>query len=328
MSIAIFIEGRGSVGTVTEASHRSSGQRPWLGVDWREHQRWVRVSDRWANVCEIGSGPPVLFVHGLGGSWQNWLENLVQTAEAGYRAIAVDLPGFGHSEMLEEKVSISGYGRWIDALLGEMGVEEPVRLVGNSMGGFIGCEVAIRFPQRVERLFLVSAAGISVEHERNEPVLGVLYRTENIAKLVTTKIALRSDELARRPGLRRALLHFVAAHPDKLSGPLVAEQVRGAGTPGFLPALDALTDYPIRERLPEIACPTLIVWGREDRLVPVRDADVFEELIPDARKVVFDDTGHVAMLERPDRFNRLLLDFLTEKPGEEVDATSTAATGD
>src|SRR4051812_2580941 len=129
MSMAIF-KGRGSVGTVTEASHRSSGQRPWLGVDWREHQRWVRVSDRWANVCEIGSGEPGLLVHRLGGARQNWLENLVQTAEAGYRAIAVDLPGFGHSEMPAEKISISGYGRWTDALLSEMDVHEPVRLVG------------------------------------------------------------------------------------------------------------------------------------------------------------------------------------------------------
>ncbi len=96
----------------------------------------------------------------------------------------------------------------------------------------------------------------------------------------------------------------VAAHPDLLPAPLVAEQIRGSGKPGFVDALDALTDYPIRDRLPEIACPTLIVWGEDDMLVPVRDADEFERLIPDARKVVFPDTGHVAMLERPAAFNR------------------------
>src|SRR3954451_9057942 len=259
MSIAIFIEGRGSVGTVTEASHRSSGQRPWLGVDWREHQRWVRVSDRWAHVCEIGSAPPVLFVHGLGGSWQNWLENLVQTARAGYRAIAVDLPGFGHSELPAEKVSISGYGRGIEALLGELGVSGPVALVGNSMGGFVGAEVAIKFPQRVERLVLVSAAGITIEHQRNDAALGALYRTERITGLVMAWVAAHSDALSRRPGVRRALMRYVAAHPDRLPAALVAEQVRATGTPGFLPALDALTAYPIRARLPEIACPTLIV---------------------------------------------------------------------
>src|SRR3954452_19753606 len=151
MSIAIRMVRPGSVGRVTQASYTSSGHEAWMEVDWQEHQRWVRLADRWANVVELGSGPPVLFVHGLGGSWQNWLENLVQTAEAGYRAIAVDLPGFGHSEMPAEKISISGYGRWIDALLSEMDVRESLRLVGNSMGGFIGCEGAIAFPQRGEQ---------------------------------------------------------------------------------------------------------------------------------------------------------------------------------
>src|SRR4051812_50138012 len=93
MSIAIFIEGRGSVGTVTEASHRSSGQRPWLGVDWREHQRWVRVSDRWANVCEIGSGQPVLFVHGLGGAGEKLLGKPLANPQGGLPAGAPAPPG-------------------------------------------------------------------------------------------------------------------------------------------------------------------------------------------------------------------------------------------
>jgi pimeloyl-ACP methyl ester carboxylesterase len=68
----------------------------------------------------------------------------------------------------------------------------------------------------------------------------------------------------------------------------------------------------VRERLPEIACPTLIVWGAGDRLISVSDADAFEELIPNARKVVFEDTGHMAMLERPAEFNALLERFLDE----------------
>ncbi|TMM01361.1 MAG: alpha/beta hydrolase [Actinobacteria bacterium] len=302
------------------------GRSAWLDIDWRSHQRWVRVEDRWANVIEIGSGPPVVFVHGLGGSWQNWLENLPATAEAGYRAIAVDLPGFGASEMPREKISISGYGRWVDSLCDALGTG-PVALVGNSMGGFIGCEVAIKFPPRVERLVLVSAAGITIEHQRNDAVMGTLYRTERISKFLATWLAAHADGLSTRPRLRKALLRFVMAHPDRLPGPLISEQVRGSGKAGFLPALEALTSYPIRERLPEVACPTLIVWGADDRLVPRGDADTFEELIPDSRKVVFEDTGHVAMLERPARFNRLVLDFLAEPPGEEVDETSEAAVG-
>jgi pimeloyl-ACP methyl ester carboxylesterase len=128
----------------------------------------------------------------------------------------------------------------------------------------------------------------------------------------------RSDELARRPRARRMIFGLVAHRPDLLPAPLVAEQIRGSGKPGFVPALDALTSYPIRDRLPEIACPTLIVWGTEDRLVPVSDADEFARLIPNARKVVWPQTGHMAMLERPAAFNRLLAAFLAEKPGERV----------
>ena len=109
-------------------------------------------------------------------------------------------------------------------------------------------------------------------------------------------------------------MNLVVRHPDRLPAALAAEQVRGAGKPGFIPALQALIGYDVRDRLPEVACPTLIVWGERDRLITVRDADVFEELIPDSRKVIFEDTGHVAMLERPEEFNELLEKFLAEQP--------------
>jgi pimeloyl-ACP methyl ester carboxylesterase len=142
---------------------------------------------------------------------------------------------------------------------------------------------------------------------------------------VSGAVVARAAWLARRPALRRRALWFVARHPEDLSPALAYEQIAGIGTPGFLPALDACSDYAIRDRLPEIACPTLIVWGRDDLIVPVRDADAFERLIPDSRKVIWDDTGHVAMLERPERFNQLLIDFLAEAPNEDVDRTSAAA---
>jgi pimeloyl-ACP methyl ester carboxylesterase len=161
---------------------------------------------------------------------------------------------------------------------------------------------------------LVSAAGISVEHDRNERALDVMYRIEGLMTLAVAGLATRADALTKRPRGRKALMYVVAAHPDRLPPALVAEQVRGAGKEGFLPALDALTDYPIRARLGEIACPTLIFWGTEDKLIPVRDAAEFERLIPDARKVVWAETGHMPMLERPAAFNALVEEFIAEQP--------------
>jgi 4,5:9,10-diseco-3-hydroxy-5,9,17-trioxoandrosta-1(10),2-diene-4-oate hydrolase len=297
-----------------------TGRSAWMDVDWREHRRFVEIDGRRVNVVEIGSGEPaIVFVHGLAGSWQNWLENMPHFAAAGHRVVAFDLPGFGASEMPGEKISMPGYGRLVGALLDRLGVG-PAVLVGNSMGGFIAAEVAIQFPARAERLVLVSAAGLTIEYQRNEPILGALRFGQRFLMAWGGFLAARSDAVARRPRSRELLLRLVVAHPDRLPPPLIAEQVRGARNPGFVDALDALTDYPIRARLGAIGCPTLIVWGAEDRLVPVRDAAEFERLIPGARKVVWADTGHTAMLERPQAFNRLLEAFVDEEPDAAVES--------
>jgi pimeloyl-ACP methyl ester carboxylesterase len=303
-----------------------SGRSPWLDVDWRAHQRWVAVHGRRANVIELGSGPPLVFIHGLSGSWQNWLEQLPVFARE-HRVITFDLPGFGSSEMPAETISIPGYGRWVDALLTELGVESAA-VVGNSMGGFIGAELAIQFPARVERLVLVSAAGLTIENQIPGAALTALRTLNRQLAAYTGWLASRSEALTRRPRSRELIFGLVAHRAGKLPGPLVAEQVRGSGKPGFVPALDALTTYPIRDRLGEIVCPTLIVWGTHDMLVPARDADEFERLIPNARKVVWPETGHVAMLERPEAFNRLLAAFLAEKPGDRVGPEDAAGASD
>jgi 4,5:9,10-diseco-3-hydroxy-5,9,17-trioxoandrosta-1(10),2-diene-4-oate hydrolase len=305
------------------------GRSAWMAIDWREHQRWVSVAGVRLNVIDLGvhgDELPIVFVHGLSGSWQNWLEQLPHFARS-RRVVAFDLPGFGFSEMPAEKISIPGYGRVVDALLEALGVGSAV-IVGNSMGGFIGAEVAIQYPARVERLVLVSAAGLTAEHQRSDRALAALHRSERALRLWGTFLGSRAQWLTSRPRARLLMVGFVAHRPDRLPAPLIAEQIRGSGKPGFVDALDALSAYPIRDRLGEIACPTLVVWGRRDHLVPVRDADVFERLIPDARKVVWDDTGHVAMLERPLAFNRLLDAFLAEEPGEEVEASSAAGAPD
>lgn len=289
------------------------GRSKWLDVNWREHQRWVHVDGQPVNTIELGEGPPLVFVHGLSGSWPNWLEQLPVLAES-HRVIALDLPGFGHSPMPGGQITISGYARLLDGLLGALGIDVAA-VVGNSMGGFVGAELAIADPQRVERLVLISAAGLSTYRDpRGMRAVRTLTVAEQVIAASTAWVASKSDAVARRPGLRNSALGLVVRHPSQLPAALAAEQIRGAGKPGFVQALRALLDYPLRERLPEVACPTLIVWGDEDRIVSVKDADVFERLIPDSRKVVFSHTGHMAMLERPSAFNQLLEDFLQEEP--------------
>lgn len=287
----------------------------WQEVDWRSHLRWVSVRGEPANVLDLGGrGKPVVFVHGLGGRWTNWLPNLMAFRAAGHRVVAVDLPGFGHSPMPSWKITISAYGDWLEDLFDQLAIDRAC-VVGNSMGGFIAAEAAIAHASRVERLVLVAAAGITIEHQRNDRLQAALERAEVLIAAQGAAVARRARWLVTRPGLRKAMLAIVTPDGDRWDPDLAMEQILGTGKPGFLPSLDALTHYPIRERLGEIDCPTLIVWGTEDRLVPVRDADVFEQMIPGARKVVWDGIGHVPQLEVPDRFNALVAEFLAQEPG-------------
>jgi pimeloyl-ACP methyl ester carboxylesterase len=119
----------------------------------------------------------------------------------------------------------------------------------------------------------------------------------------------------RRPGLRELAFGKVMRHPEQMPRELLVEFMAPAlGAPGFLPAVAALTGYDLLDKLRRIRVPTLVVWGRDDLVVPAADAAGFTERIPHAELVVFEDCGHVPMAERPTRFNRLLARFLGDIP--------------
>ncbi len=290
---------------VSEPPARSA----WMSVDWREHQRWVQIDGRWANVVELGEGPPMVFVHGLSGCWQNWLETMPHFART-HRVIAADLPGFGSSQMPRESISMPGYGRFLEQLCDALEIPSAI-VVGNSMGGFVAAQLAVAAPARVQRLVLVSAAGIDSERVPRERVLA---GGRVLTALTSRRIARLEHAMACRPGLRKVALGAVVRHTERLPAPSAFELMQGSGKPGFLPALEAILDHRLRDRLPEISCPTLIVWGENDRIIPVRDAREFERLIPGARAVIYPDTGHVPMLEQPESFNALLDEFFAEQP--------------
>jgi pimeloyl-ACP methyl ester carboxylesterase len=285
----------------------SPGRPEWLDIDWSQHLRTATVREAHINYVEMGEGSPVVFIHGLSGCWQNWLENIPFFARS-HRVIAMDLPGFGSSDLPNEEISIPGYGRFVDSFLESIGVERAA-IIGNSMGGFIAAETAIAVPHRIERLVLVSAAGAYLPKRMRDRVGIAGFR---LSYPLTPPVIARRSALMRRPRLRASMLLSVVRYPSRIRPELVWEVSSGAGKPGFLSALTALTKYDFRDRLPNIEDPTLIVWGRNDRIVSVKGADVYERLIPGARKVIFEKTGHVPMLERPARFNKVVCEFLAE----------------
>jgi pimeloyl-ACP methyl ester carboxylesterase len=290
------------------ASDYGSAEPEWLSVDWRQHLRRVELPGAEVNYAEIGEGDPILFVHGLGGCWRNWLENLPHFGRA-HRAIALDLPGFGHSPMPSWPVDMPAYGRLIHDFCEKLGIDRAAALVGNSMGGFVATEAAIENPGRFDKLVLVSAAGISFAEAQGRRMEAALSMFEATFPFLAGP---RGAWLNRSRG-RQFAFGRIFHYPNRVRPELLQEQMEpGLQAPGFGDAIRAIGGYDTRHRLPEIEIPTLIVWGLNDQVVPVEAAIGYHRLIEGSRLELFERTGHVPQMERPARFNALLDEFLAE----------------
>lgn len=279
----------------------------WLKLDWRPHLHRVELPGGEVNYAEIGEGDPIVFVHGISGSWQNWLENLPHFGR-NRRAIALDLPGFGASPMPSWPIDMPAYGRLLHDFCEKLGVGGGATLVGNSMGGLVAAEAVLSAPGRFDRLVLVSAAGFIntwLPHQRGTA-------TSHAWKTFGPHFGAAASFVVSHRRFRYAMFRFFVRYPGRLRPELLWEQMAsGLSCPGFADSLDAVIEYDARDRLEEIEIPTMIVWGADDWVIPALAAHSYHRRIPHSRLEMFEHTGHVPQLERPARFNAVLDDFLT-----------------
>lgn len=279
----------------------------WLKIDWRSHLHRVRLPGGEVNYAEIGEGEPIVFVHGISGSWQNWLENLPHFGRE-RRAIALDLPGFGASPMPSSPIDMYAYGRLLHDFCEKLGLRKDVTLVGNSMGGLVAAEAVLTEPSRFNRLVLVSAAGFIntwLPHQRGKA-------TSRAWDTFGRPFGAAARFFVTHPRARWMMFRFVIRYPHRLSKELLWEQMAsGVPCPGFADALDAVIEYDARDRLEEVTIPTMIVWGFEDWVISAAAALSYHRRIPRSRLEIFEHTGHVPQMERPTRFNAVVDDFLS-----------------
>ena len=278
----------------------------WLKLDWRPHLHRVQLPGGEVDYAEIGKGDPIVFVHGISGSWQNWLENLPHFGRS-HRAIALDLPGFGASPMPSWPIDMPAYGRLLHDFCEKLGVGSGATLVGNSMGGLVAAEAILSAPGRFQRLVLVSAAGFIntwLPHQRGKA-------TSQAWGTFGRPFGAAARFVVTHPRSRYAMFRFAIRYPGRLRKELLWEQMAsGLPCPGFADALDAVIEYDARDRLEEIEVPTMIVWGSDDWVIPAAAALSYHRRIAQSRLEIFEHTGHVPQMERPVRFNALLDDFL------------------
>jgi len=255
-------------------------------------------------------GPTLLLVHGSNASLHTW-EPWVRELGADYRIVTVDLPGHGLTSAVPgDDYSDLGMARFLEELRAQLGIERW-SVAGNSMGGAVAWRYALAHPERVEALVLVDSGGPRPPGTPDEP-------------------ASLAFALAETPGLNRLLEHITPRS-------LVAEGLRSAFYdesrvdevmidryyelmlhPGSRRAHRLRFSRPGAERSPEllrqIEAPTLILWGEEDRLIPVAVGQYLDELIPESELVVYPKVGHIPMEEAPQKSARTVREFLARQP--------------
>ncbi|WP_049721135.1 alpha/beta fold hydrolase [Gilvimarinus polysaccharolyticus] len=259
----------------------------------------------------VGHSETVILVHGLGeNGYRDWRAVIPALAQR-YHVLAMDLPGFGLSQKPSGRYSPTQYARVIQWLVSQTG-QERVYLVGHSMGGAVSLRYAASFPETLHRVVLVSVAGVLqraafLSHSSALPIVsdGVPY----INKLPTPIKDMAGEQL-RDWGSR--LLSYAERLPDPMAV-LHASDTAWSGLLGDQPnanAALALVGEDFTQAFDQVAMPALIVWGDQDPIAPPRTGVLLEGQLPNAKRVVFNNTGHVPM-SQADKFNTLLLDFLT-----------------
>lgn len=280
----------------------------WDKFDFTPHEQFIEIDGSKLNYVELGEAdkPVLLYVHGIMGTWRNWVFNLLPFADR-FRVIAVDLPGFGLSEMPKGEFSIEHYADVIKELTEKLGLGK-ITLIGNSMGGQVATIVAKKTPEILQKVILVDPAGFSTSTARLRKISPYVKYFNWIFAL---GVVLRKV-IAGNRWLATAFTKIVLWKPMNISSELILVLLAGIGKPGFVPAVHTITRTPVKDFPGSVDVETVIIWGRNDALIPKRDAFKFARMIPHAKLELMDDVGHIPMFETPDRFNAVIEKYVPE----------------
>jgi len=254
----------------------------------------VLVFGQKIQYVEAGSGPTVILLHGLGGSSQVWQFSIPALAEK-YHVIVPDQIGFGKSDKPLVNYRIRTYVDFLDQFCKQLKIERAT-LVGNSMGGWIAAMFTASFPDRVDKLVLVDAAGYAPPKDFDTRVFFALNPTTREGMKVLVAKVFYNKAFQTDAFIDQSIAVRLAAGDGYTINSITESIIRGE---------DFLDDI-----VKTIKRPTLIIWGRQDGLVPLAEGERFNKDVAGSKMVVIDQCGHMPNAEKPGEFNAAVLKFL------------------
>lgn len=281
----------------------------------------VQVGSTSVAYTERGSGERTLvLIHGLGSYLPVWSKNLDALAGS-HRVVALDLPGYGKSSKRDFEYSMDSFAEVVHGVVQALDLKR-VTLVGHSMGGQVSLTYALRYPGQVEALVLTSPAGLETFSEAEAKLLADSVTPEFTCEATPEEIQVR----------HAANFHAPPADAEFMMNDRVAV-VGGADFEQYCVAVDrsvsAMLDGPVYDRLPEVEVPVLVLFGKQDALIPnpYMHPGSTEEMakkavqrMPQAQLTMLDQAGHMAHFELSQRWNEAVLEFLASGPRSQQDS--------
>ncbi|RQW88786.1 alpha/beta fold hydrolase [Micromonospora globispora] len=265
------------------------------------------VAGRRVRYRIAGDGPPVVLLHGIGRTLDDFVEQQDLLARD-HRVISVDLPGHGGSAPLDGPHTLPAFASAVADFLDAAGVDNPAHLVGNSLGGAVAMRLAVDDPSRVASLVLVNSAGFG----REVTVALRLLALRPLGRLLlrpSLAVARRTEEAIfhdRSFVTDERVAHALAVARQPHAAPVMLELVRSLGT---LRGVRPQWREELLAAVSALDIPTLIVWGDRDLILPAAHLETARARLPKARTHLFPDTGHMPQIERAEEFHRLVTEF-------------------
>ena len=281
----------------------------------------ITVQSRRTRVRVEGdvANPPVLLLHGIGRSLEDWAPQFPRLAGT-HRVISLDLPGFGFSARSPEPVTLELLARAVIETLDALGEQRPLHVVGNSLGGAVAQQLVALAPDRVASLVLVNSAGFGSKAAlplrlMATPVVGPLLsrRTTASSARMAERLMFADPKMATTERIEHALAISQQPDPNVVAGETIRKLATFRGVkPGW--RADLIAGVAKNPR------PALIVWGDRDRVLPTSHLDAARAAIPNAQAELIVGAGHTPQLERPDEFAARVLAFFAdvERPAPSV----------
>ncbi|MCL1464764.1 alpha/beta fold hydrolase [Argonema galeatum] len=266
----------------------------------------------------MGTGRPLVLIHGFGASIGHWRQNIPVLAAGGYRVFALDLLGFGGSDKPPLDYSLDVWSELLKDFFSSH-IDEPAVFVGNSIGALLSLMVVADYPEISAGAILINCAG-GLNHRPDELNLPLRLVMGGFTKLVSSKVfgPFIFNRIRQKHRIRRTLqqVYFNSeAIADELVDILYEPSCDAGAQQVFASILTAPPGPSPSELLPKVKHPLLVLWGEKDPWTPITGAKIYQELSENGQPIEFvsiPNTGHCPHDERPDIVNKLILDWLVE----------------